>query len=175
MPLSRREFAFRRAALAAVILVVLFLSIRYFKDFLLEVADANLYWLQVITGNWAPDHGKEISKFSFLIGVVVAITFNYAPIVGIGATIWKLTSTERRLIMKINQAYALRDATVMNKIYSGMTEAQVESLAPIVKEAFEQASKEWRDVHVPNVFGRTEAQRFFRIIDSIDTDSLSAG
>ena len=66
--------------------------------------------------------------------------------------------------MLIVQAFDVKDTTIKDQLYAAlqkeMSEAEVETLSPIIEQAFVTGSEVWESQHLPDILGKEVAKQF---------------
>jgi hypothetical protein len=126
------------------------------------------FWLQVLTGNWSPEHPDTVDRWQFSFSILLAIAINWTPLLGAFGIVYGFLkpaiAEERRKLMNLAQAMKNRDAILLATIGAAFqqtpfNEEQRIGLIKLVRDAFQKGALEWDQKYLEMAVGSAEAER----------------
>lgn len=124
------------------------------------------YWFQILTGNWSERAAYTIPSYGFSLTISTAVMLNLGPPLAMFTLIaWvskHVNILRKGQTMLMIQALSEKEDAEKQALYSEFGD-DPETMARI-NAAFEKSMEAWRP-QVTAVFGRTEAENFFRLLN----------
>jgi hypothetical protein len=154
------------------------------------------YWLQVLSGNWAPNDAPSIAcpaytpaqtggaLYAVGLSAVLAILLNLSVLTSILVGVRRLLVVEseigdlREATMRLKDVYDLRDAVIKNRLLAllmrdqqardqGLDPVAVEKFSSLLDDGFEGGDRLWLDQQLRVVLGDDGAQQVTDLVASI--------
>lgn len=111
-----------------------------------------IFWLQTLSGNWAPYDDPPVSRWSYAFSAVVAVLLNNALVFVVIGLIWRLVA-EWKKRMKLDQVLAAHDQATKLALYKRLP-GEMDK----IRDAFKESNEQWY-AELTTLFGEEEANR----------------
>ncbi|WP_342148166.1 hypothetical protein [Methylorubrum sp. SB2] len=146
--------------LVAVIAAILVIS----NQNNIRLNDSALYWVQVFSGNWSPDYGRqegaEKHYLEFFAGSLIALILNLGTISALLFAIMRITIDQVGAAVIIKDAFDAKDDIFIRRMESFLHSADADHLIPELQTVLSETNNEWETGFLRK-FLRPSAYRIF--------------